>query len=484
MMVAVVFGLVGCGPHDPGSVLASQPAAATSTAKADGSVDFTGYVEKAYPLQVSGTEFADAEQLYSQFIDKLVLPKYPDLTGPQVHLEGSFGMDSFGSASKVYMAASGDTGHLFEATTDEQSRFVVHVMPGALDEVYQARVVIRIGLEISRSPAPADHYCFLLSSIRDGIQITDTSKPIIFTDFQVQADSWRCEDVQDDGLTIPSTSTKPAGTATASDSTPTPSVPVPPHIQISKMMSVQSPLATNEDGADVLSAMAYSTDDQAYFVVKGVVRSRDTGAMYQPFIKITDQGGAVASQANMSLAGMTASPITAITMSGDHFLAVTTPGAIVATFSDDAKDVHEVGQCRSANGPYVLDCLVYGSSPTLKALAFDTSGHIYACFVDDAGGGLRDCTEQPGSNPQRVPAVAANKIVVMNGLVYFVDTDASRVVVTNDRLVYQKSYAIPAEQVPHDVLVASKWFTDGQGLLFAGLAGDVLTVWQVALVDH
>jgi hypothetical protein len=200
LIATIIWFLASCGDiADLNKVPDPTP---TPTPTPVEGVTFTGYVQKAFALTVNGVSFSDSENFYTNFIEELVKPAYGDLEDADVTVEGEYGLSKFGTASKVFMAADGD-GHLYEAVTDNASKFAVQVDDAALDEIFKARVVMRIGLKIKR-PDSVEHFCYILHGIRDGIKVSESAKPVVFSEFKTQLNTYRCEEVDDSAIAIPS----------------------------------------------------------------------------------------------------------------------------------------------------------------------------------------------------------------------------------------------------------------------------------------
>jgi len=222
-----------------------------------GDVEFSGYVQKAFTIKVNDKEFKDSEDFYTRFIEELVKPAYPDVADDQVTIEGKYGLDEFGSLSKVYMSSVAGEGHLYEGRTDAQSKFTVKVQAKALDETFKARVVVRIGLEITTVGGSSLRYCYLLHGNKDSIAISDNSKPIIFEEFATQLTKYKCEEVNEDTLVIPGLEDKLMGTA-----------------NVSSAFSIQLAPRAEWQGDKVLAA-ASITDTGELLVVKRAVKKSD-----------------------------------------------------------------------------------------------------------------------------------------------------------------------------------------------------------------
>lgn len=200
LAVALLVSLAACG-KDPfaGEDLSNHPEDQASKPTV-----FTGYVQKAFALTVDGQKFDDSEQFYTNFIDRLVLPHYVVPAGASLTVEGQYGMDEFGSNSWVFMTPSQKEGDLFQARTDAYSKFSVEVTKASLGSTYKARLIIRIGLLVTQASRDPDHFCYVLTGARDDIALSESSKPIIFDVFTTQLNTYKCDQVTDSQLVIPS----------------------------------------------------------------------------------------------------------------------------------------------------------------------------------------------------------------------------------------------------------------------------------------
>lgn len=167
-------------------------------------VTFSGYVQKAFAITVDGVRFEDSEQFYTNFISSLILPHYVVPEDATITVEGQYGMDEFGSNAWVFMTPAQQEGDLFQARTDSASKFTVQVTDAALNSTYKARLVIRIGLLVSSPSEDPEHFCYVLTGARDDVALSEKSKPIIFDNFSTQLNTYKCEQVTDSQLIIPS----------------------------------------------------------------------------------------------------------------------------------------------------------------------------------------------------------------------------------------------------------------------------------------
>jgi hypothetical protein len=294
--IVVVILALACGSlSDFKSDSKDNKGTDTATSTSTGDVEFSGYVQKAFVLKVNAVEFADSENFYTRFIEELVKPKYPDIAEADVKLEGQYGLEEFGANSKVFMSSMAADGHLFEARTDQQSKFTVKVKSSALDETFKARVIIRIGLSIKNNDEEL-RYCYILHGTKEGIAVSESAKPIIFDDFSTQLNTYKCEDVREDELVIPGASTAGVLTPSGGDGvnclraglvfaaalsgcggesgSETKSEPA---VKVAGSTAVASPLRASETGANELAAMAYSPADSRFYVSKQRVIDSESG---------------------------------------------------------------------------------------------------------------------------------------------------------------------------------------------------------------
>jgi len=196
VLLITACGSDPCNDADEKTKCEASEVAATNLESVEESVEFSGYVQRAFELTVEGKQFQDTEHFYTNFIGDLVYPKYPELKDKEVRLLGEYALDRFGSHTEVYLSSDADEGHLFQTATNKQGRFSVTVEPKALDETFRARIVIRIGLIVDD-----EEFCYLLKSTKDGILVSDSAKPIIFNDFVTQLNTYKCG--VSDGIVVP-----------------------------------------------------------------------------------------------------------------------------------------------------------------------------------------------------------------------------------------------------------------------------------------
>lgn len=255
---------------------------------------FSGFVQRAFALKVNGTSFNDSEHFYTRFIPDLILskPEYARaFEGAKVEVEGQYGLNTFGANTGVYLSATGGDGHLYEAITDSQGKFSVTVEPKALNDLFQARVVIRIGLSIRHASGSQERFCYLLHGERKGVRISDSSKPIIFFDFKTQLNTYGCEKSKDEDLLIPSASGASTSTEPLKNS---PAEQLREVVPSARGIEIELPLDANEQPAASSSGSSQSPlramgnlGEASFTVIRPRVRNTDTGVVYSPVYRVT-----------------------------------------------------------------------------------------------------------------------------------------------------------------------------------------------------
>ena len=274
-ILLLTLALFACGPDSKKSDVQSE---------VPQSVDFSGFVQRAFTLKVEGVSFNDSEHFYTRFIPDLIMtnPTYKDALGKsEITIEGEYGLERFAADSSVFVASMAATGHLFQARTDSQGKFTVGVKPDALDETFKARIVVRIGLLI-KSGTDSLHYCYLLHSINEGVHLSESSKPIIFDDFKTQLNTYQCSDERNKGIEIPTNSTPSPDTPTTTKDDGT--VVADPNVTISLTKRIPSPLPADADGVNALTAVNFVSSSKGMFILKGEYRSKTDGQYYRQLL--------------------------------------------------------------------------------------------------------------------------------------------------------------------------------------------------------
>lgn len=203
--------LASCGSldwnkSDTEALCKANPAQCQAPTPVEEPLVFSGYVQRAFTITVNGVEFADAEDLYTRFIDELLLTdeankaRFEDAI---IEVEGEYRVDAFGSGSRVFLASQTGDGHAYEATTGRDAKFRLEIKEDVSEEIFKARVVNRIGLKILKD-GTEQHYCYLLHGYRDNVVIDKESKPIIFDEFSTQLTTYDCEKSTRNTLQVPS----------------------------------------------------------------------------------------------------------------------------------------------------------------------------------------------------------------------------------------------------------------------------------------
>lgn len=203
--------LASCGSldwnkSDTEALCKANPAQCQAPAAKEEPLVFSGYVQRAFTIRVNGIEFADAEDLYTRFLDELLLSDEVNRERFQdsvIEVEGEYRVDAFGSGSRVFLASQSGDGHAFEATTGRDAKFRLEIEEDVSEEIFKARVVTRIGLKIV-TDGVEQHYCYLLHGYRDNIVIDEESKPIIFDEFSTQLTAYDCEKSAKNSIVVPS----------------------------------------------------------------------------------------------------------------------------------------------------------------------------------------------------------------------------------------------------------------------------------------
>ena len=283
-LAGTMLVIAGCGALDP-----EEDGTMAESKELPKELTFSGFVQRAFTIKVNGVSFNDSEHFYTRFIPDLILSnkEYASLKDSSIEVDGEYGLEKFGGNTAVFMSSVGANGHLFQARTDDQGKFSVAVEPKALDETYKARLVIRIGLRITNPDKTTEKFCYLLFGNRDGIRVSDASKPVIFSDFKTQLNTYECSQVKEEGLVIP---TK-GGSTPAGGSTTAPTAKKDPYVKLSGGdFEVELPLAADEEGgSDIVSATPFLAGDGLLFV-RSRVRNKTDGKEYYPVYEATKAG--------------------------------------------------------------------------------------------------------------------------------------------------------------------------------------------------
>ena len=148
LAVAIAVGFTSCG------ALEKDSESKDDAIEVGDEIEFSGFVQRAFSIKVEGVSFNDSEHFYTRFIPDLIMANedYKEaLSGAEIEIEGEYGLERFGSNVSVFMSSEAADGHLFQSKTDNQGKFTVKVEAAAQDDSYKARVVLRIGLQITHA---------------------------------------------------------------------------------------------------------------------------------------------------------------------------------------------------------------------------------------------------------------------------------------------------------------------------------------------
>lgn len=473
-VAAALAAFVGCGGLDP-----AKKDDAKSKDEATSDVEFSGYVQKAFTLKVNGSAFTDSEQFYTQFIDKLVKPSYPELSDKNVEVEGKYGLSEFGAGSKVYMSSMAADGHLFESTTDGQSKFTVKVTSTALDEMFKARVIIRIGLLVKKDGSEDQHSCYILHGIKENIAISESSKPIIFDDFSTQLNTYKCEDVKDNELIIPGA----GGQTSTATSTSTTSGP---RATVDSTQKVQATLPAKYEGGEKLTAVTFGSQGEVYYA-RSAVHDKDTGKYCWPVVKLS---GLANPTETISCVGESADDLTivhgleSLVQSGGSLVA--TRGAKLSSFAPDGSGFQTLDWSKESSLAVAVD-------GAIKAVFGSQSGTVRVNEVCDltmvAAEPASSCANGPNNKcdlglPQTY-AYHAGAIMAANGINSQGSgyCGATAIHAVSKSLSYIKSYPVSALEIPVDEFAASKLASYDNQLYLFSLVGSELRVRKMKLAE-
>lgn len=442
LAIVFCFSLVSCGDKKDKESEQKEVAAA-----ATGDVEFSGYVQKAFTIKVNSKEFSDSEDFYTRFIDELVKPAYPDVT--DVKLEGKYGLDEFGSQSKMYMSSVAGEGHLYEGKTNDQSKFTIKVQSKALDETYKARIVIRIGLEVSTVGGDGRlHFCYLLHGNKEGISVSDSSKPIIFEEFATQLTKYKCEDVVEETLDIPGLEGEPVVEREVK-----PGTKEVKQASITSTVKFAAKLSAGLSGSNTMTAATMDSVSREIVVMKAAVE-RDSKWCF-PVLRISGKSPA----AETCVGEWTTKPssIESVAVSGDSLLGTTSSSTV--TFKSDGTQWDEVA----------------GKPHHLVVMAAGTAKYTNGAELCDASG----CTQAPArcdlGFPQTVSWLSHSYLMAngvnSQGATY---CGAGQVHVISTDLSLEKSYSVAVLEVSPAEFLSSKIVTNGEDVYLLTLIADEL----------
>ena len=432
-ILLLTLALFACGPDSKKS---DEESAALQT------VNFSGFVQRAFTLKVEGVSFNDSEHFYTRFISDLVMtnPTYKDVLGKsEITIEGEYGLERFAANSSVFIASMAATGHLFQAITDSQGKFTVGVKPDALDETFKARIVVRIGLLI-KNGSDSLHYCYLLHSIKEGVHLSESSKPIIFDDFKTQLNTYQCSDERNKGIEIPTNATPSPDTPTTTKADGT--VVADPNVTISLTKRIPSPLPADADGDNKIFAANFVSSSQGMFILKGWYRSTNDGKYYRQLInlKSLDNVEAATILKDDMLSGLQTYNI------ASHLYIPDTDGYLIFE-SDYYRRLWKQSPTPDAN---LISNIWTGSQKPLPLATFESGGkqwvasESYTCVFDvNTSNLLTSCKYRAASNPSDIDE---RSIAKYGDNTYALATNKQQrdfwIFQYNSNLVYQKRYFI------------------------------------------
>ena len=501
ILATLGLSFLGCGKSDCSSAGAGVASKSCSKDTSSGagsttSVTFNGYVQRAFTITVNKQSFNDTEDLYTNFIDKLITSddKYKTaLAGAKVDVEGDYGITTFGSSAPVAMSSMAATGDIFNATTDSSGKFSISVTKTQQGQTFKAKVITRIGLQITYPTKTVDHWCYLLFGQKDNINIGDAGSSVIFDSFTTQLNTYNCSKVNVSALIIPTSGTNPGVIASAGnpDSTTTTngsgSTTTNPYIKIAKSWTIASPLAANESGTNSIQGLGYSSADKSLFMIKNQVTSKSDGSVYLPAITLT--GGFDTPQLTTNSLPCSDSDCriySVAKLSGSFVTINRSNNPLVYSYDSSWQHPQMLSTC--IPGGNAVSCSLFADSSGLKVLGIDTYAaqlRYQVCSLNPSAATiLTGCSKEPDSNKVH----PGPEIASLGAYTYSLSTpsDAATLLsVFNSALVDQKkSYVISKLDISVDDLKNGHLFSDGSDLYFASLAADKLTVRKLQLVEQ
>lgn len=244
-------------------------------------IEFSGFIQRAFPISVEGIQFSDSEHFYTNFIDELILsnPEYSDsLADAIISVEGEYSLNRFGSFADVFMSTEQREGHIYQSKTDRDAKFSIEVMPESIDETFKARVVTRIGLLIEFPDQKTHHYCYIIHSIIEGLKVNEYSKPIIFDEFHTQLNTYQCKERKglEIDLDFPSSREKVEE-----------AYEIGPHVIIEEFSQIDHQIK-NIEGSLSLAQTTLAADKM--LLVSNKVRDLNDGSIFYPMVLIDEDG--------------------------------------------------------------------------------------------------------------------------------------------------------------------------------------------------
>lgn len=282
LLNATIFtmALTACGDYE---LTNKNQDAELEAALAPGSkIEFSGYVQRAFEITVEGVTFNDTEDFYTNFVDDLILSddRYAEaLADAEITIEGEYSVEKFGSSSRVFMSSQQGDGHIYESTTNNQAKFTIEVDVSATDEVFKARVINRIGLNVAYEDGTEERFCYILHANRSSISVTETSKPIIFDDFKTQLNSYNCEEAASK-IEIPT-----SGIDIETEEETEELEESEPSVAVKKTTKIDLALAAGTTGDNTLTSIQYDAANKTLVAQRALVTV--DGQKQYPITKLT-----------------------------------------------------------------------------------------------------------------------------------------------------------------------------------------------------
>lgn len=474
MVASAAWLLLGsCGALDPST--STDEAKTEETVAVGDKIDFSGYVQRAFAITVEGVSFNDTEHFYTRFIPDLIFANetYAEsLADAEITVEGEYAMDKFGTSSKVFMSSQVGDGHIYEAITDSSAKFTMKVDVKALDEIFKARVIARIGLLIKYADESTDHFCYILHSIRENIAIDDKTKPIIFDDFKTQLNTYNCSEVKDSGLEIPTATNDPVDDVETTTDEDTGEVVTQPYVAIANKVHLASPLPDDETGSNKLRSAIYDNLNKRLIVAKEKVTNSTDGSEYYPVLEFSNFNDDPA----VGSLETTNEEIYHIFRYSEGYLSwrseYSFPVPLVyadSSGSQDLVDMRAYPKQSAATYYYENDILNIAYPRKSCELNFNT---------DDV---LENCVTPPSSNEF---SGVLNSCTLYDEHLYCLSRSSNKIIKYNKLLVEQpKSYTVSKLLMPKTDFDVARIVTFSDSLYFLSLVEDTLVFRQIELKE-
>lgn len=168
-----------------------------------GPVNFEGYVQSAFEVNVDGTPYPDIEAFYtaeSARLGERVLAAGYDASW-EARFDAQVGLADLWREMTVYLAPLNDTGYQAQTTVRENGRFATTLPANAVEHEYRVRANKRIAIVLTREDETIK-ICYNFSAIEQRVPFARDGLPIILDNFNTQVTSYACE-VAEGGVTVP-----------------------------------------------------------------------------------------------------------------------------------------------------------------------------------------------------------------------------------------------------------------------------------------